>query len=414
MSTPEIQTRDLAVKEKFRLSRFLVRWEMILVYILAAINLLLVILRPNLYFESGTIQSIIRSGMDISVMVLGMIFVLMLGDIDVSVGAIMIVSCMVMGLLLDAGAPAAVAIIAGIAAGGLCGVFNGVLVARFRMPAVIVTIATSMLFRGVAEIVMGENTLKNFPDWFSTLAWGDLGGLIPYSMLFFLAVAVIFAVVLHKTKFGRELYIIGNSSTVAQYSGIRVVRIKIIVFAVMGVSAALSGILFAGRLKGISSGMGTGYELKAIAIAVLGGVSTNGGKGKAYGPVIAVFIMAFMTKTLDLLNVHANIQIIFQGIILLIAVMIPMFNKEFFDGLKLRFVFMGDKNIEAISRRSAKEQQELKAGIAEVYADRSLTEGERKAKVNEYNADIAASKKKCRDDIKRAKDELKARRKNVV
>ena len=410
MRTPEMQVRDLNVKEKFKLSKFLVQWEMILVYILIAINVFLIILRPNLYFESGTIQTIIRSGMDLSIMVLGMIFILMLGDIDVSVGSIMIVSCMVMGLLYDAGMPSIIAVLGGIIAGGICGAFNGTLVAKFKMPAVIVTIATSMLFRGIVEIVLDVNTLKNYPSWFSTLAWGDLGGILPYSMIFFLVIGAVFAVVLHKTKFGRELYIIGNSPTVAEYSGIRVVRVKIIVFVIMGCAAALSGILFAGRRAGISSGMGSGYELQAIAIAVLGGVSTKGGKGKAYGPIIATFIMAFLSKTLDLLEVHANTQKIIIGVILLVAVMIPMVNKDFIAGLKLRFLYMGDKNIEALNNKSAAEQQELKTKIAEAYADNSLSAAERKEKVDAYNAEITTLRAKCAEATKKAKQDLKEQR----
>ena len=121
--------RDLAVKEKFKLSRFLVKWEMILVYILLAINLVLMATRPGLYFSAGTIQSIIQSGMDLSPLVLGMIFVLMLGDIDVSVAAIMIVASMVTGLSMDAGIPMILSVLFGIAAGGVCGAFNGFLIA---------------------------------------------------------------------------------------------------------------------------------------------------------------------------------------------------------------------------------------------------------------------------------------------
>lgn len=375
---------------------------MILVYILIAVNLLLIIKEPGLYFAGGTIQSIIRSGMDLSIMVMGMIFILMLGDIDVSVGSIMVVSCMVMGLMFDAGLPGFVAILGGIVAGGLCGLFNGVLVAKFKMPAVIVTIATSMLFRGIAEIVLGEDSLKHFPGWFGDLAWKDLGGVIPYSMIFFLVIAAIFAVVLHKTKFGRELYIIGNSTTVAQYSGLRVMWIKIAVFVIMGVTAALSGILFAGRLGGVSSSMGKGYELQVIAIAVLGGVSTNGGKGRAYGPIIATFIMAFLKKTLDLLGVQANTQKIVIGVILLVAVMIPMLNKDAVARLRLRFLYRNDKNIEAIRVRSDAARAEIRTRIAETYADKSLGEAERKAKVDSLQAESKALAGKCREEIRAA------------
>ncbi len=327
MSSPN----DLRVKEKFSLSKFLVSWEMILIYILIFINVALMILKPDLYFAHGTIQSIIKSGMDVSFMALGMVFVLMIGEIDISVASIMIFSCMVMGLMHQSGLPDVLTVAGGVAAGTLCGLFNGILVAVLKIPSVIATIGTSMLFRGIVQIVLDVNTLKTFPSWFSALSWQDFGGVVPYSLICFIVAAAIFAVVLHRRKFGRELYIIGNNSTTAEYSGINVRRVKIAVFSIMGATSALSGILFAGRLGGISSSMGTGNELLVIAIAVFGGISTNGGKGKAYGPVISVFIMAFLSKTLDLLGVHSNIQKIIIGIILLVAVILPNLKNEFAD-----------------------------------------------------------------------------------
>ncbi len=334
MNSPNENVRDLTVKNKFSLSKFLVSWEMILIYILAFINIILMVLKPDLFFAPGTIQSIIRSGMDVSFMALGMMFVLMIGDIDVSVASIMIFSCMVMGIMHESGMPDVLTVLGGITAGTLCGAFNGILVAVLKIPSVIATIGTSMLFRGIVQIVLDVNTLKSFPSWFSALSWQDLGGVIPYSLLCFLAAAAIFAVVLHKRKFGRELYMIGNNATTAQYSGIHVRRVKIAVFSIMGATCALSGILFAGRLGGISSSMGTGNELLVIAIAVFGGISTNGGKGKAYGPIISVFIMAFLSKTLDLLGVHSNIQKVIIGIILLVAVLLPMLKSDMDDKKK--------------------------------------------------------------------------------
>lgn len=327
MNTTSTPVRDLRVNEKFSIKKLLTSWEMILLYILAFLNVALMFLETDIYFSSGTIPFVIRSGMVVSFMVLGMTFVLLLGCIDVSVASIMIVSCMVMGLVSRQGASDFLTVLCGILAGAICGAFNGVLVAKFKMPSVIVTIATSMLFRGIADIILNGEALDTFPKWFAVLSWHDLGGVIPYSMICFLVIAVILGFILSKTKFGRMVYVIGNAETTAKYSSVRVDLVKIAVFTLMGVTAALSGILFAGRLGGITSGMGKGYELQVIAIAVLGGVSTNGGKGKIYGPVIATFIMAFLNKTLDLIGVHANIQKIITGVILLIVVMIPAFEK---------------------------------------------------------------------------------------
>lgn len=323
--------------------KFFYSWEMIIVYLLIIINVLMMCIVPQTYFATGTIPTIIRSGMDLSFMVLGMVFILILGEIDVSVASIMIFSVMVTVSLYNVGCPGAIALICGILAGGALGALNGFLVAFFKLPSVIVTIATSLLYRGLVQIILGANYLElpagsGLQNFFSTIAWYDIGGVIPVSLLVFLGFAIVFGVVLHKSKFGRELYIIGNSREVAYYSGIKVAKVKIISFAILGMMAALSGFIFIGRLNGITFSMGKGYELKVIAIAVLGGVSTLGGKGKIYGPVISVFLMTFLAKMLDLFSVHPNVQKIITGLILIIAVCVPLINKENLKKAKIKFI----------------------------------------------------------------------------
>lgn len=323
-------------------------WEMILVYILVAINLLLMIFVGQVYFAQGSLQTIIRSGMEISIMVLGMTFILILGEIDVSVASIMILSCTVMGYCSGAGMPTFFVILFGVLAGGACGAINGLLVTKARMPSVIATIATSMFFRGIVHATLKNGYLESFPTFFSDIAWTDVGGFLPLSLIIFILFAILFMVVLHRTKFGRQLYIIGNNKRTANYSGIRVDRTKILAFVIMGMTAALSGCIFVGRLSGITYTMATGYELKVIAIVVLGGVSTLGGKGKLYGPVIATFIMAFLSKALDLLEVQTNAQKIATGLILIIAVLIPRINKGTILRFKLLFKRKNLRTVEGV------------------------------------------------------------------
>ncbi|MBE6903737.1 MAG: ABC transporter permease [Ruminococcaceae bacterium] len=314
-------TRDLTVKKKFDLSKFLVSWEMILVYILIFINIILMLTKPNLYFSSGTITSIIQSGMDLSFMVLGMIFILMIGDIDVSTASTMIACAMTTGLIFQSGAGAFFAILGGLLTGILCGAINGTLVALCKMPSVIVTIATSLVFRGIVRIILDVNVLKSYPSWLSKLSWGNIFG-IPFSLIIFILASIGFAICLHKSRFGRKLYMIGNSTEVSRYSGIRVKTIKIIVFIIMGIMAFVSSLFFIGRMGSISSDMGIGYELNVIAIAVLGGISTNGGKGRVYGCIISTLIIAFLNYSLGLLGIESNTRTIVVGLILIIAVLI--------------------------------------------------------------------------------------------
>ncbi len=335
-NSEKITPRDLSVKEKFNLKKFLISWEMMLVYIFILVNITLIISRPELYFAAGTIQAIIQSGMDLSMLVLGMVFILMLGDIDVSVASIMILCAMVTGLTMDAGIPAIVCVLLGILTGVACGAFNGYCVAFLEMPAVIVTIATSLLFRGIVKIVLDVNVLKNYPTFYTQLAWDNIA-MIPLAMIVFLLVGGIFIFILHKSPFGRKLYMIGNNAVVTTYSGINVEKTKLIVFIIMGTMAGISSIFFVGRMGGgISSSMGTGYELNAIAICVLGGISTNGGKGRMFGPIIATFIMAFLTYTLGLMGVDANSRKILTGVILIVAVLLPNINKNSIKAFKER------------------------------------------------------------------------------
>jgi rhamnose transport system permease protein len=311
----------------YHLKRILGSWEIILVYIFVIINAALMIVKGNVYFTTGTIQAIIQSSLDLSFMVLGMVFILLLGDIDVSIASTMIMSAMTIGVVYNASSNSFLAILCGLTAGAACGLFNGILVALINIPAVIVTIASSMLFRGLVQIILGTNSLKNFPLWLGALSWDNFLG-VPVILWCFIFAAVVFGLILHKTSFGRKLYLIGNNREAAVYSGIQVKKIKIQVFVIMGLMCGVSSLFFIGRFSGISSTMATGYELDTIAIAVLGGVSTSGGKGRIYGPFIAALVMEFLFYALGLFGVEANTRKIITGVVLILAVIIPVIKEK--------------------------------------------------------------------------------------
>ncbi len=320
---------------KRRIGAFFVKWEMILIYILLAINIMLVVQRPDLYFAPGTVSSMIQAGLDICPLALGMALVMVVGDVDVSCAANMIFCAMVTGLGMDAGIPAAAAVLLGLAAGTVLGAVNGFLVAYIGLPAVITTIGTSLLYRGLVKIILDVNVLKNFPDFYSVIAWRNVAG-IPISMILFLAMAVVFGIVLQKTSFGRILYMMGNNPVTTMYSGISVRRIRMAVFMIMGFMSGVASIFYIGRMGGgANSAMGTGSEMTAIAIVALGGIAT--GSGKMYGPVIATFILAALTYSLGLLGIDNNGKNIFTGIILIISVALANMNKGGLENLKHMF-----------------------------------------------------------------------------
>ena len=322
-----------------------------------------------------------------------MVFILLLGDIDVSVAAQIVLGGMVTGLMMNAGIPSIICVIAGVLTCVLCGAFNGFCVAYFKMPAVITTISTSMLFRGIAEIVLGENSLKNFPAWYNKIGWYNIGGILPLSMMLFLIMGAILIFVLHKSPFGRKVYIVGNNPTCATYSGISVFRVKMECFMLMGFMAGIGSIFFIGRMGGgISSSMATGYEMTAIATAVLGGVSTSGGKGKMFGPMIATFIMSFLIFVLGLLGVDPNTKKIFIGVILILTILVSTINKQMIKDIKLRMLYHNNKNIEAINDRTAELVKNNKKEIKKLQKA-----GGKDAEIKKLQDEIVAAQKECKE-----------------
>lgn len=304
---------------KFNVIKFLLRWEMILLYIFAVFNVLLFFLNGEVFTRSYT--SIIQAGMDLSFMIFPMIFILLLGDIDVSIGSTLALSAMVMGLVYEATNNTFLAIGACLVTGTLAGFVNGLLITGFKeISAVIVTIATMLFYRGMVKVVLDVRSLTLFPEWFGDLGYSNYLG-VPISLWLFILFALVFGLILHKTSFGRVLYAIGNNKEGAYFSGIRVNRMKLIVFTVMGLMSAVSSIFYLGRSPSVVANIGEGYELKVIAICVLGGVSTSGGKGKVFGPIIGVFIMSFLDKLLGYNGVQPAARIMSVGVLLVLALL---------------------------------------------------------------------------------------------
>lgn len=312
--------KEAALNRKLKIGGLLHCWEFILICVFLLINGVVAAIRPDLYFSKGTVTSMIQSGMISAPLVLGMALVTLLGDVDVSCSANMIFCGMVTGLCIDHGINPVIAVALALVTGIVLGAFNGFMVAYVGLPAVIVTISTSLLYRGLVKIILDVNVLKHFPSFYAAMMWRDVGG-IPISMLVFLALAVVFIFLLHKTKFGRTLYMIGSNPVTSEFSGIDVKRTKLIVFMIMGLMAGVASIFYVGRMGGgLNSTMGTGEEMNAIAVAALGGIAA--GKGKMTGPVIGVFIFSTLTYALGILGISDIGKSMFTGIILVLAVVL--------------------------------------------------------------------------------------------
>lgn len=312
--------KEAALNRKLKIGGLLHCWEFILICVFLLINGVVAAIRPDLYFSKGTVTSMIQSGMISAPLVLGMALVTLVGDVDVSCSANMIFCGMVTGLCIDHGVNPVIAVALALVTGIVLGAFNGFMVAYVGLPAVIVTISTSLLYRGLVKIILDVNVLKHFPSFYAAMMWRDIGG-IPISMLVFLALAVVFIFLLQKTKFGRTLYMIGSNPVTSEFSGIDVKRTKLIVFMIMGLMAGVASIFYVGRMGGgLNSTMGTGEEMNAIAVAALGGIAA--GRGKMTGPVIGVFIFSTLTYALGILGISDIGKSMFTGIILVLAVVL--------------------------------------------------------------------------------------------
>ncbi len=255
----------------------------------------------------------------VAIAAFGMTWVILLGEIDLSVGSIIAVAGMVgaQSLALGTGFPAALLIT--IIAGAILGAVNGLLTARLLLPSFIVTVATMSIYRGLVSLPTGGAPLMiSDPNWQAIGASHFLG--VPLIIWILLVLFLANHITLSMTVFGRETYLTGGNREAALYSGIRVNRIKIIIFTLSGVMSAIAGILLSSRLYSAQTNAGLSYELDAIAAAVLGGTSLSGGVGTMPGTLIGALIIGVLNNGMNMLSVPYFYQLIVKGVVIIIAV----------------------------------------------------------------------------------------------
>ncbi|NNU64273.1 MULTISPECIES: ABC transporter permease [Rhizobium] len=246
------------------------------------------------------------------------------GEIDLSVAAIIALASTAMGAAaqLGIGTPGLVAI--GIGTGLACGIFNGVLVSVLKLPSIVVTIGTMSLFRGISYIVLGDQAYGKYPADFAYFGQGYVVWVFSFEFVLFIVLAILFAVLLHATNFGRQVYAIGNNDFAARFSGIPVERVKFILFLLTGVMSGVAAVCLTSRLGSTRPSIAQGWELEVVTMVVLGGISILGGSGTIVGVVIAAFVMGLVTFGLGLLNVPGIVMSIFIGLLLIITIAIPI------------------------------------------------------------------------------------------
>jgi len=301
----------------------LARWEVLLAAFLVALIAIGAAVSP-VFLTARNFSNLIAAVIEVAIMSLPMALIIIAGEIDLSVESMVGLSAAILGALFSAGVPLPLAIAAALIAGGLGGLLNGVLVTRVGLPSLVVTLGTLALYRGLALVVLESRGVSNFPLWFTTFGFGTVPGLpIPWPFLVYLGLAIVLGIILHRTWIGRQLYAMGQNQSAARYSGIRVARVKLRLFVLSGIVAALAGVILVARMSSARADVGSGLTLVVVTIVLLGGVDIFGGRGTIPGVVLAFFALAVMGNVLRLTNVSSDIQSIAVGLLLIVSVVIP-------------------------------------------------------------------------------------------
>lgn len=324
MSTAAEQTKRVIpdrLETPFR--RLLGSWEVLLFCVAVAIFIANSLASPY-FLNAWNLSDATFNFTEKALIAFAMALLIIAGEIDLSVAAIIALASTAMGYAaqLGVGAPGLVAI--GITTGLACGAFNGLLVAGLKLPSIVVTIGTMSLFRGVSYLVLGDQAFGKYPPEFAFFGQGYVFWVISFEFVLFLVMAVVFAILLHRTNFGRHVYVIGNNPHAARFSGIPVERVKFILFLLTGLMSGIAAVCLTSRLGSTRPSIAQGWELEVVTMVVLGGVSILGGSGTIVGVVIAAFVMGLVTFGLGLLNVPGIVMSIFIGLLLIVTIALPI------------------------------------------------------------------------------------------
>ena len=287
--------------------------------VLAAVCVFLAFRAPG-FLSVESLTTILRSVAPWGLIAFGMTMVIVAGEIDLSVGSAVAFSACLIAWLVDAGLPVPVAILAGVASGGLCGAFTGVMRSAFQVPSFITSLALLAGLRGGALLITGGFTLTPFPGWYSLLGSGYVAG-IPFPVIVFAAAFVAVHVLMNYTPFGRTVYAVGGNPEAARLSGINVGAVRVAVLAITGMLAAISAVMLSARAMAGNPTEAEGWELDIIAAVIIGGTSLAGGVGSAWGTLVGVIFIGVVVTGMTLLDVPSDNQFLVRGAIILAAVL---------------------------------------------------------------------------------------------
>jgi len=308
------------LKRENKLNKFFTFDEVPLIAVIAIATIILFLI-DSTFLNYGNIHSLFLGASFEALMAIGMTLLLIMAEIDLSIGAIAGFSGVTVGMALEAGFPIILAILVGLIAGALIGLINGLLVAKVGINSLIATLGTQMVFRGLIYVLTQGVGMPNFPQEYNIIGRYMVFDQIQIPIIISIVLVIIFGILFAKSGWFRQFYFIGGNEEAARYSGIRVNNLKIFGFIFMGIMSALAGVLLAARMGGAIPTQGEGMEMNVIAASVIGGASTTGGKGTIMGAYLGVIIMALVINAFNILGVDIYWQQTITGLILIIAVL---------------------------------------------------------------------------------------------
>lgn len=296
--------------------------EMTVVFLLIAAFLYCTRLSP-FFLDARYLFDATSLYMEAGIMALMMTFIIISGNIDLSVASTLALVASVTGILATRlHVPLGAACLLGLLLGAFLGMVNGLLIARLRLPSLTVTLGTYALYRGIAQILVGDRSISNFPEWFVGIDYRRVG-IVPLPLILLLILSVLMAFVLHRTVLGRWTYALGTNPVATRFSGVPVGRLTILLFTLSGLFAGLAGLMMTSRLSVARYDMAQGLELDVITAVVLGGTDIFGGRGTIFGTVVALFLIGILRSGMGLANIKAENQLVFIGLLLIVSIVLP-------------------------------------------------------------------------------------------
>lgn len=302
-------------------------WELALAAALI-LDLVVTAIASPYFLDPATISDATFNFTEKALVALPLALLLIAGEIDISVAGTMALASVAMGLAAEAGADVAMLAMLALGVGLGCGAFNGALVAGLGVPSIVATIGTMSLYRGAAYAILGDSALRAYPDGFEFFGQGYVFWLISFELVIFVLVAIVCAIILHKSVLGRRIYAIGANPVAARFSCIAVRWHRFWLFVAVGAASGAASILLTSRIGSTRPSIAQGWELDIVAMVILGGVAVAGGRGTVLGVVLASMLVGFALFGLSLVNVPGIVMSMLMGTLLILVVASPRFSPD--------------------------------------------------------------------------------------